>query len=62
MPAWRCPLRIYSKGGGHAPTCLEQFGTLLLTLLQTLGKTVDDSRSLESLLFSLVFQVLQLLS
>lgn len=45
-----------------SPTCLKQFGALLLTLLQTLSQAVDDSRSLELLFFSLVFQALQLLS
>lgn len=44
------------------PTCVKQLGTLLLTLLQTLSEAVNDSGSFQLLLFSLVLQVLQLLS
>lgn len=34
-------------------TCVQQLGTLLLTLLQTLSEGVDDSGSLQLLFFSL---------
>lgn len=42
-------------------TCLQQLGTLLLTLLQALREAVDDSGSLQLLLFSPVLLLLHLL-
>lgn len=39
------PGKVLEYRWRRSPTCLKQFGTLLLTLLQALGEAVDDSGS-----------------